>query len=752
MANAEKRVGMIAQTGIPRDLVVGSFTDKERLRLHQLRLLEWLDSQLSPAPVAEAAADLGIAKLTNLRDPWVLTPGIQLMEWQRQCRDAWFANGLKGTVKVVTGAGKTILALAIVETLQNQQCPDLRVAVVVPTIVLMNQWYDQVTQRSNLPSTAVGRLGGGYEDSFSDQCRFLIAVLDTAQSKLPEMVARQGIGHQLLLIADECHRAGAPVMSRVLKTPRMASLGLSATPEREDSEEESNTDFAASLLGRELGPVVYELTLAKALEMGIIPPYTIKHYGVDLTPDERATYERLSKSISDCREELQNYAPAKAIRGGRFFAWVQRVAGRSSHEASGCAARFLAETARRKELLYRAEARYQAVRRILSQEFRSNPDAMAILFHESIDSVNELFLRLQAEGYPVVLEHSKLPQELRNASLDLFRKGIARVVVSAKSLIEGFNVPAVDVGVIVASSTSVRQRIQSMGRVLRRHKTAEGEEKNPTIHILYVRNTVDELIYEKEDWGKLTGAERNLYYTWDLNKDPELQPGPPRACLPPDYEVDVSALRPGDPYPGRVEGEIYSCDAQGNIRDQQDRYIANPKPIYEAVREVLGRPGRFYVTPQKHYCLVRVPVGDEWETRFVMALPGPLLVADAVDEPRPTVNRDEWLQSAKAGDPYPFELQAPIEEFKFSQKQGGVIAKKVRRGEVFALVGGEARNQQKGLDAFRLLEALKSLHRRGEKISRFQIDAGLNAVYRKDGRLWYIATLKEGLAFPEDSV
>ncbi len=737
--------------GLPtsKQLLAEAFEQKHRLLLHQLRLLEWLTNQLPSELEAGTAAAPGIPKLSDLSDPWILTHGFQLSEWQQACRNAWFANGRKGTVKVVTGAGKTILALAIVEALQNQECRELRVAVVVPTVVLMNQWYDQVANQSNLPAAAIGRLGGGFQDSFSTQCRFLIAVLDTAQSRLPEMVANQDLGGRLLLIADECHRAGAPLMSRVLNTPRMASLGLSATPEREDSEEESATDFAESLLGRELGPVVYELTLAQALEMGIIPPYTIKHYGLPLNQAERATYERLSRSISDCRSDLQNRAPGKANRGNRFFAWVQRVARGGAHEASAAASRFLSETAERKELLYGAEARYQAVAQILARELGSNKEAMAILFHESIESVNDLFLRLHAAKYPVVLEHSKLPQELRNASLDLFRKKIARVVVSAKSLIEGFNVPEVDVGIIVASSTSVRQRIQSMGRVLRRHRTADGEEKTPCVHVLYVRDTVDELIYEREDWGKITGADRNLYYTWDPPLEPELQPGPPRACLPPDHEVDISSLRPGDLYPGRLEGEIYSCDSQGNILDQAGRHIANPKPVYEAVREVLGRPGRFYVTPQKRYCLVRLPVADEWETRFVMALPAPLVPAEAKGDAEPIVDRAEWLKTASPGDPYPFPLQEPVEKLKYSMKMGGVIAKKIRRGEVFALVGKEARNAQKGQDALSLLQALGLLNKRGERISHFEIDSQLDAVYRKDGRIRFLASLKEGLEFPE---
>ncbi|MGZ6617935.1 MAG: DEAD/DEAH box helicase family protein [Solirubrobacteraceae bacterium] len=66
-----------------------------------------------------------------------------------------FAAGRRGTIKVVTGAGKTLLALAIAERLQRED-PDLRAAVVVPTIVLMEQWYATLRERSNLPDGSVG--------------------------------------------------------------------------------------------------------------------------------------------------------------------------------------------------------------------------------------------------------------------------------------------------------------------------------------------------------------------------------------------------------------------------------------------------------------------------------------------------------------------------------------------------------------------------------------------------------------------
>src|SRR5207248_3991408 len=111
--------------------------------------------------------------------------------------------------------------------------------------------------------------------------------------------------------------------------------------------------------------------------------------------------------------------------------------------------------------------------------------------------------------------------------LELFRRGIAQIIVSARSLIEGFNVPAVDVGIIVASSGSVRQRIQSLGRMLRRHLGHGGEEKTSCIHVLYAANSSEENIYSKFDWYEATGVDSNKFYTWDLETEPRSQDGPP---------------------------------------------------------------------------------------------------------------------------------------------------------------------------------------------------------------------------------
>ena len=238
-------------------------TSKERLQLQQLKLMEWAESRSILAEVNTEAAEKPDPSEV-LPNVWQLTQGLDLSPWQEDARDIWFDSGRRGTIKVVTGAGKTIVAMSIAEKLQTED-KDLRVVIVVPTIVLMSQWYEEFKSHSNLPESMIQRVGGGYSGEFDTNCRILICVLASARRVLPSLVERTGVGEHLLMIADECHRAGAPEQSAVLQTKRAYSLGLSATPERDDDQEGvSSGGYNESLQGEALGAIVYEMTFSDA--------------------------------------------------------------------------------------------------------------------------------------------------------------------------------------------------------------------------------------------------------------------------------------------------------------------------------------------------------------------------------------------------------------------------------------------------------------------------------------------------------
>ena len=301
---------------------------------------------------------------------WTLARDVDLREWQRTCCERWFEAGKRGIAKVVTGAGKTVLACAIIERLQNTEAPQLRVAIVVPTVVLLDQWYELLTLHSSLPATVVGRVGGGHQDSFDGPVRILVCVLNSAAARLPKLAA--GSSGPLLLIVDECHRAGATQMSEVFRTRRAYNLGLSATPEREievseddeapaDKEADESAQFDESLLGRELGPIIFELGYLDAMRDGILARFQLLHYGLPLEPQERTRYEKMSREITDLRRSLQSQVRGRAMDGGALVGWARKVASRGGSALATQAANYVALTGQRKQLLYRGKARVFAV-------------------------------------------------------------------------------------------------------------------------------------------------------------------------------------------------------------------------------------------------------------------------------------------------------------------------------------------------------------------------------------------------------
>jgi len=685
----------------------------------------------------EADEDSGTATVVapaGLPEHWSLLRGVKLRPWQEDCAEQWFKAGKRGVVKVVTGAGKTVMACRIIERLQNGEVPNLCVAVIVPTIVLLDQWYELFIRDSNLPPAAIGRLGGGYHDKLEGRVRILVSVLVSAAFKLPKIA--ENLSGPLLLIVDECHRAGAAKMSEVFGTRRDYSLGLSATPEREsEAEEEDDSaavdqepdvreNFADSLVGKELGPVIYELGYLEALEAGILAKFQIFHYGLPLEPQERTRYERMSREITDLRRSLQSQVKGRPIDGGALVGWARKVA-RGSSALSRQAAQYVALTGQRKALVYHAKARAAAVEVLVAESLEIANDTRVLLFHESIAEVMHLFAVLRNKHYAVVVEHSQLSDSLRAESLHLFRIGAARILVSARSLIEGFDVPAADVGIVVASTSSVRQRIQTLGRILRKKPD---EDRAALLHVLYAAGTTDEMIYGKQDWSAVTGAERNRYFVWDPTQSgsrPLEKDGPPRTPKPTEDKIDLGALQEGADYPGAYEGMEFSCDSQGNVKDSSGRIASNPQDVPALIQQARGSFGRFRVTPLRNAILVSA--GEGGRLIFVSILTEPFKFTDKV-----------------------FPVQLGIELLVRSKAGGYRIARKIPGGEAFARTTREAADKKRGAEAETLVKRVKQCEiETGKQIRKLLLLPSGEVVAYVGGQRIVLLTLTAGLEFAD---
>ncbi len=606
----------------------------------------------------------------------------------------------------------------------------------MPTIVLLEQWRDQLLSNSNLPPTAIGSLGGGAHDQLDQNIRILISVLPSASRKLPELVRRNGIDKHVFLIVDECHRAGASEMQKLFETPRAYVLGLSATPERDDEidgweaiEHVSDTDDfkIKPVLEREIGPVIFELNYVQAIEEGVLPSFTIEHYALSLEHDEARSYRALSNEITDIRRQLET----RSRRGLALIRWCRSPVGSKDPRAR----RLISLTTERKQLLYGMQQRFKAVDKLLTDVIQRDPKSRIIIFHESIAAVMQLFAHLRMSGHRVVAEHSEFPDRLRSQAISCFRRGVAQIIVSAKSLIEGFNVPSADVGIIVAASSSVRQRIQTLGQLLRKREN-ETQEKEARLIVLFGADTVDEIIYEKADWGALVGAERNEYYVWKdvQTTEPEQVFQAPRPYIPDEIELDASSLIVGAAYPGRLEGLIYQLDVSGTLFDASGNPIVMPTDLASKLKEFRGG-GRFLITPKRRY-MIKFP-------RAASGLPA-IFLGELSGLPQPSTQSSiQAEQHLISGEEYPLSL-AKGKTYSVLQRDERLIAVK-RKGKVsFVKSIDKLDDANKKLQLGVIQEALRKAYRGGHLISKIFVNSLGHVGYLHQGRAYFVGFAPNG--------
>jgi len=397
-------------------------------------------------------------------EPWKLS--VELYGWQKEAKKIWKDNNGHGIVKVVTGAGKTIFALSIISDLFNSFSyidGGLRVIIVVPTTVLLDQWYAELTDKLHIPKDEIGLFYGKKKELLKNK-KIIIYVVNSARIHLKENYEDFFRGDDLFLIADECHRCGSHENSKVFSLNYSYTLGLSATPERY-----GDFGFEEKLVPN-LGPIIYSYTYTDALRDGIIPPYKLIRTRVKLTETELAAYDEISVKISSLLSKLRKDYPYLASLSSlpEFIKKLNYIYEKTNDERIII---FEGLLNKRKSLIHMSKSKLFALKWLYREE--NLKDDKLLVFHERIEVAEEIYKYLIENGLKAGIYHSELGIKERMDNVSAFRDGRINVLVSCRALDEGFDVPSADTGVIVAGTSSVRQWIQRMGRILRKSPNKE---------------------------------------------------------------------------------------------------------------------------------------------------------------------------------------------------------------------------------------------------------------------------------------
>ncbi|MDZ7260598.1 MAG: DEAD/DEAH box helicase family protein [candidate division KSB1 bacterium] len=375
--------------------------------------IEWIE--FKGIPFEDRAANFSSPQL-KLRSKLVPRP------YQKEGLAAWLKTGCRGSITLPTGAGKSFLALTAMEQISQSTL------IVLPTLALMNQWHDLLTDAFGLE---VGILGGGYHLLQE----ITVTTYDSAYLYIDQYGDRFAF-----IIFDEVHHLPSPTYSHIAEMSLAPyRLGLTATYQRPDG--------LHGMLERLVGPMVYRKTV-EDLKGEHLAEYEIVRLKVELTPEEKARYEEYqTKYLTFLRDgDIRFYGPD-----------MKRFLQQSAYEPAARRALLARNEARKISL--GAQRKLEILESLLKQHYQDR----VIVFTEN----NDLVYQISKEFLIPALTHKTSTKE-RKRILDKFRQGQYSIIITSKVLNEGVDVPEANVAIILSGSASPVEYLQRLGRILRK--------------------------------------------------------------------------------------------------------------------------------------------------------------------------------------------------------------------------------------------------------------------------------------------
>ena len=402
---------------------------------------------------------------------------ILIRPYQKEAVVSWLKNQGRGTLKMATGSGKTITALAI--TTELYQKIGLQVLLVIcPFRHLVTQWARECEKFNLQPILAFesvhtwqNNLANQLYNIRSNNQKFL-TIITTNSTFINESFQSllKFFPEKTLIVGDEAHNLGSVRLEESLPRNIGLRLALSATPERYFDEE--GTDSLLNYFGPILTP---EFTLADAIKKGALVRYLYYPILVQLTSAEAWDYAKLTKRIGwamSKSDKLDNNETLTSLLMRR-----SRLIGAASNKL---------ETLR--ELMHdRLDTKHTL--------FYCGDGTVdnGSIYHRQLAAVTRILGK--ELGYRVNTYTADTPLQEREELRQQFERGDLQGLVAIRCLDEGVDIPAIQTAVILASTGNPRQFIQRRGRILRPYP---GKERATLFDMIVMPPELDRDTWEVE--------------------------------------------------------------------------------------------------------------------------------------------------------------------------------------------------------------------------------------------------------------
>ena len=370
------------------------------------------------------------------------TKRMELYDWQHRGIDYFFKHNLKSIFQVATGAGKTIFAIEVLKQIHKIN-PDLRCLVVCPKNVVLEVWTTQLYK-------------SGY--NLQDIGIFYGLGREYAKVTITNMQSIKSVALEIfdVLILDECHNFPTKRLMKIFQSREFKyMIGLSATVERIDN--------AHWELLKMFDYNIFKYTPHEAIHEGVLNSFNFYNISIEMDLDTYEEYLELTQNINIL------------LQAGGGYSRIMRT-------NSGMKFKMLSLMNKRKQLIANYQRKFDVAKFICIK----HRNEKTLIFNQYNIQTNKLYWYLLDSGIQSKIVHSGINKEQRIKTLMDFKKGKVNVIAVTKVLDEGYDVPSIEVAIIMAGDASARQTIQRMGRVLRK------KEKESTLYQIYCKGTIEE--------------------------------------------------------------------------------------------------------------------------------------------------------------------------------------------------------------------------------------------------------------------
>ena len=367
---------------------------------------------------------------------------IDLYDWQRRGIEYFFKHNNKTIFEVPTGVGKTILAIELLKIIHNTQ-PEYKCLIVVPkNVILETGWFKELYDAGyNLQDIGI------YYGLGKEYCKITITNMQSIKNVAVEVFD--------IIIWDEIHNYGTKRLLPYLELPIKYKIGLSATVERMDNKHWEIIKY--------FDYNVFKYSPHEAISEGVLNAFNFYNIAVEMDVESYDAYIELTQELN------------AIFKAGGGFNKIMRT-------NSGIKFRMLSLMNKRKQLLNNYPRKFDIAKFICLK----HTNEKILIFNQFNAQTTKLYWNLLDSGVKSRVMHSGIRQEDRQKNLMDFRNNKFNVLLTTKVLDEGYNLPSIEVAVIMAGDSTSKQTIQRLGRVLRKKK------KESVLYQVYCKSTIEE--------------------------------------------------------------------------------------------------------------------------------------------------------------------------------------------------------------------------------------------------------------------